>query len=477
VHTAAVDAIAGRSELLALLFGLASILLFLRAVRDPGSGIHALAGSLVAYALACLSKETGAVMPGALAFHVLLFHPPRAEGDQARRDRALRFLVPFAVVLAGYVALRFFVLGRFSPELTLLAGQTLAVRLLTVGSVFFEYVRLLVYPRVLQVDYYYQGTIGVVSEPSVRGIRGLAGLALCLALLAAALVRHLRGAPEDAEGDATTRAVAIISLAVFAIFLFPVSHVLDIGAVLAERFLLAPSLGFVLLAVLAARQLLRRGLPDPRRRRLAAVLLLSAFAALGGFRSAVRAAEWRDSVLLWQATARAIPGDSRAHSNLGGAYIQRGEYALAQAALERALEVDPRNAMAIGNLGTVQLQRGDSEGAAATYRRMLEKQPRNFIAWNNLGIAEARRHRHAAAVQHYQRALQINPNYVPAHNNLRTSQQAIADARQLLAEQREAAAASGDPQLLDRLSVACVAIGDDACADDFAQGAARARQR
>jgi len=477
VHTEAVDAIAGRSELLALMFGLASILLFLRAVRSTGSPIWALGGSLLAYALAGLSKEAGVVLPGILAFHVLLFHPPRAKGDQARRDRALRFLAPFAVILAAYLALRFSVLGRFSPELTALADQPLVVRLLTMGTVFVENLRLLVYPSVLQVDYYYHDTIGIVSKPSAQAILGLAAAALCLALLAAALVRHLRGAPEEAQGDARIRAVAILSVATFTIFLFPVSHVLNIDAILAERFLLAPSLGFILLVVLAARQLLRRGVPDLRQRRLVCVLILGAFAALGGWRSAVRAAEWRDSVLLWKVTARAIPENSSVHSDLGGAYIQRGEYTLAQAALERALELDPQNVLAISNLGTVQLQLGDNEGAAATYRRILEKHPGDFISWNNLGIAEARRSRHTMALQLYERAIQINPNFVPVYNNLRASQQAIANAQQLLAQEGVAGATSSDPLLLDRLATACLALGDEACASAFAERAAGARSR
>jgi len=477
VHCAAVDAIAGRSELLALLFGLMSILLFLRAVRGPGSGTWALAGSLFTYALACLSKETGAVLPGVLAFHVLLFHPPQSGDERNRRNRALRFLVPFAAILVGYVAARVAVLGQFSPELTVLSGQPLDVRLLTIGVVFFEYLRLLVYPRVLQVDFYYQDTIGVPTEPSVQSILGLAGLALCLALLAAALLRHLRAAPDRADRDATTRrAVAIISLAIFAIFLLPVSQILEIGALLAERFLLAPSLGFVLLVVLVGRSLLLRAVKDPRRQMLVAVLLLCAFAAVGGWRSGVRAAEWRDSVRLWKATASAIPWDTRAHSNLGGAYIQRGEFELAQAALERALELDPRNSNAFGNLGAVQLQRGDNEGAASTYRRMLEQEPGNFIAWNNLGLAEAHSYRHSAAVQYFERALQINSNYVPASNNLRESQRAIAEATRLLSEQGGAAEESQDPLLLVRLSVACTAIGDHACAEHFAAQAARAEQ-
>lgn len=64
------------------------------------------------------------------------------------------------------MAVRYFTLGRFSPEFTILSGQSLEVRLFTMGAVFFEYLRLLLYPRVLPVDFYYHATIGLPSSLS-----------------------------------------------------------------------------------------------------------------------------------------------------------------------------------------------------------------------------------------------------------------------------------------------------------------------
>jgi tetratricopeptide (TPR) repeat protein len=478
VHTGAVDAVAGRSELLALVFGVASILFYLRAVRAEERAAGWLAGALVAYALACLSKETGAVVPGVLAFLVLLFHPPRDAAGRTRRDRALRFLVPFAGVLVAYVVLRYAVLGRFSPEQIVLAGQPLGVRLLTMGAVFFEYLRLLVFPRVLQVDFYYHDTLGIPTEPSVQIALGLIGLAVAAGTLAVWVLQRLR-VPAASEEDSATAgsAPAIISLAIFLIFFFPISHVLNIGALMAERFLLAPSLGFVLLVTLAADAGLRRAIAEPRHRRICATVLVVAVCLLGAARSVSRAAEWRDHVRLWQVTVNAIPWDTRARLNLAGAYLDRGNVDAAQAALVQVLETDPRNIGALGNLGAVQLQRGDFESARETCRRLLEVEPQNFIAWNNLGIAEASLSRHSIAVAHYRRALGLNPNYIPAQENLRESERQISAASRFLETAGGDAAASRDPVLLRNFSAACTVIGDAECARRFAALAARVEER
>jgi Flp pilus assembly protein TadD len=471
VHTGAVDSLAGRSELLALAFGVTSILLLLRSVEASRRRVATLAGALLAFVLACLSKETGAVLPGVLAFHVLLFHPPASPKDRERRRRILLGLAGYAVVLLGYLTLRFNVLGRFSPELGVLAGESLETRLLTMGSVFFEYLRLLVYPRILQVDFYYHDTIGIVREASASAIGGLTALTLVLALLVCLVYRRLRGKPsalDSPDRPPPADVVAILSLAIFLVFLLPVSHVLDIGALVAERFLLAPSLGFVLLVVLTGGLVLRRLARLGRHRvRVAAVLVL-VLAVGGGWRSASRAVEWRDPVRLWESAAVAIPWDPRVHANMAAAHLERGNTAAARSSLERALELDPRNPFALGNLGVLQLQKEDSAGAAATYRQLLELQPTNAVAWHNLGLAEAQRLRHSEAVPLYQRSLELNANFAPAHENLLESRRVIAQAEAFLAAQREQGPSSEDPHLLNELAAACVVIGEYLCAEHFA---------
>jgi len=432
VHCDAVDSIAGRSEILCLLFSLVALLLFLRALSEPRLrlGHPALLASAAAYALACLAKESGAVLPAVLAAHCWALRPPARGAGLRAWLRELRPVLPHAVVLAAYAALRMSVLGRFSPETAILRGSDFWTHVHTMGTVFFFDLRLLLLPNILEVDYYYQALIGLVDRATPTSILGWLGL---LGLLVLALRLALRHFGEPAPGEppelARERAVALCAFSIFFVTLFPYSHVLEIGALIAERFLFAPSLGFLLLVVLAGRRLLENRLRG-RAAFAVAALLVAALAGAGAWRSHARAADWRDDVRLWRSAERHLRGDKRVHTNLAGAYIERGEFDPARTQLEKALEVDPHYLPALGNLGIIQLEEGRLDEAAATYRHIVEADPRDFLAWNNLGIIEMRRYRYAAAVEHFRHALEINPNFAWARRNLWEAERALSEARE-----------------------------------------------
>ncbi len=426
VHCDAVDSVAGRSELLALAFSLVSLLLFLRATRDGGSDGRWLLGSAAAQALACLSKETGAVLPAILVAHRLVLAPPPPATPLRGWLARLRPLLPHLAVLVAYLAVRTLVLGRFAPEAAILRDEDLATRLFTIGTVFLVNLQLLVWPS-LQVDFFYQATLPLPRSATPAALLGwlliLAAVAATLWLVRAHFGRRSRDRPGRAERE---RASALCALSILFATLLPTSHVLDFGALLAERFLFAPSLGFLLLVVLAARRIPTQGLAAPARR-IAGALLLAAVAGAWGLRSHARALEWRDPVLLWSETARALPGDRRVHTNLAAAHLERGELELARTALERALDIDPDYAPALGNLGVLQLEQGQLEAAAATYRRLLELDPRDFLAWYNLGLIEVRRENPARAAEHFRRSLQANPNFSQARRGLEVAERRLAE--------------------------------------------------
>ena len=61
------------------------------------------------------------------------------------------------------------------------------------------------------------------------------------------------------------------------------------------------------------------------------------------------------------------PEFAAAHRNLGVLYLQRGEYALAEEALRRALHLEPDVAIAHYNIGVLYMQTGRREQARTAF--------------------------------------------------------------------------------------------------------------
>ena len=395
VHCEAVDSISGRSEILAFLFCLAALIVFVGLLRrlsledtagprqgdsnSPKNVFAPLATSAGFYALACLSKETGVVLPGILAVHLLVYmpHTSRERWLRSLSSQAL-LLAPFALVLVGYLILRIHANGQFEPSAPILGDASAWGRLQTAGAVSAQYLRLLILPSPLQVDFYYQQSIGIRSGASLDSVFGLSfGFGL-LSFFMWRLWRLAIAKFQVRDSDSVSRidggSLVIVSLAFFFVYMLPVSHIFDIGALMAERFLFSPSIGFCLLIALAGTAIADR-MHDRQvwaTRGLALALIL--LCIMAGRSSFERAAQWRDVVSLWESSARVLDSDLRVHANLGQAYLQRGRLEEAESELLRALSMDSDHREALGNLALVQWRTDRFAEASKTYRRNSEAQ-------------------------------------------------------------------------------------------------------
>ena len=419
VHCDAVDSLAGRSEILALLFCVLSLLAAQAADRSTDAVGARRSGFVSAgfYLLACLSKETGAVLPAVLAVWCWTRIPAARRRSASAGLEIMRKLWPHAVVLGVYGLVRYAALGQLSPDTAVLGEVSLLARFSTMGAVYLMDFRLLIAPTLLEVDFYYQALIGILDRPGPDSVLGWAGMGL-LGVSALRITWQLSSpAADESTRSHDARAATLLALALFFVFLLPTSHFIDFGALMAERFLFAPSLGFVLLIVIVTRAALEK----LGSRQLATTLgtgLVLVTAMPAALQSRARADEWRDEVRLWTTAARHITGDIRVHTNLAAAHLDRGEIDAAREQLGLALEIDPSHREALGNLANVELEDGNVAGAIFQYRRMLEFEPGDFLTWNNLGIAEFRRGRYPEAIQHFEQALDISPNFAFARSNL-----------------------------------------------------------
>src|SRR6185437_6818110 len=92
----------------------------------------------------------------------------------------------------------------------------------------------------------------------------------------------------------------------------------------------------------------------------------------------------------------------------------QGRPAEAVAALRRALEIRPGDALLLMNLGTALRGAGDLDAAVVALRRACELAPELAAAWYNLGRTLGQAGRTGEGHEAYERALRLDPGHVRA---------------------------------------------------------------
>ncbi len=415
LHVESVAWLANRKDVVSLAFFMLATLLWLERRRWRwGLGL-----SLLCTALAVWSKNTAIVLPGVLVALSLL-----VERQDPRKARWWLQWLPFGLLVGACLAVSLS-LGDLVAMYAPTRGGSLASALLLECRVLLIYLRMLVLPVGLSAVYIEPPLLPLAHPAS------LASLALVLALLAA-IPLAARRAP-----------MAALGLACFFLTLLPVSQLVPIQNLMADRYLLLPSAGLALL--------LASLWPADLRGRSRLALVLPGLALLGlGVGTAQRCLVWRDSVALWSDTSAKAP-TSRVQRSLSGALVEAGRTPEAERVLRQALTERPDDAVLLEGLGWVRLKLGYSEEAEALFRRALDQDPSlrkassNLISllvpsdraaeaaelgeilvaahplyaqgWNNLGSARLQLDDLQGAAQAFERALELDPFYaLPACN-------------------------------------------------------------
>ncbi|OYE00044.1 hypothetical protein CDG79_37360 [Nostoc sp. 'Peltigera membranacea cyanobiont' 232] len=88
------------------------------------------------------------------------------------------------------------------------------------------------------------------------------------------------------------------------------------------------------------------------------------------------------------------------------------------AAYQKAIKLDPSDAIAYYNLGNVLIDQKKLDGAVAAYQKAIEIDPNFTTAYNNLGSILSDQKKFDAAVAVFQKAIQIDPNDAIVYANL-----------------------------------------------------------
>lgn len=415
IQTQAVSYVYQRFTVLASSFFLLSLGCWVAARRRSDSvsvrrRVALYAVSLSSALLALGTKEIAATLPlMVLVLEIGVFRDPPF--TWRKRDLLLAGLCLAAglVIAAVYLGPNFvsMMANEYSRR-----GFTLYERLLTESRVVIYYLSLILFPHPSRItlDYDFPLSTGLVTPPTT--LAALGGIATLMGI-----------------AFARARAHPLYFLAVLWFFgnLVVESTVVPLDLVYEHRVYL-PSM-MVVLALAAA---LLGGPASPRRWKLTGGIFLLV-ASVSSYWTYQRNVVWSDPVALWEDNVRKSPAKARVHANLGSAYLASGRPAEAQAAFERAIELEPSlveamtsladlhidhtsqrsearrlidevlerkpgYAPAYVSLGVMSLRAGDLPRAAALFEKALELDERNRAAFYNLGAVRFNQKDHAGAV-------------------------------------------------------------------------------
>lgn len=445
VHPAKAEAVmnvVGRAEVLAGLFTLAGLWLYthtglLGAARHPR--LAAWATGAAAFA-AMGSKETGVALPVLLVAAEWSFGPRHRSADRQTALDRLGALVPAGIAVLAWAALRTNALEAAFPLQTIpvadnpLVAQDGAVRAASAFAILARWMRLLLFPATLCIDYSGPSLPAETTFAAPLPLAGLAALGAWVAAAAAPLL-PLGARPERAR------------LLSFAALLFLVPYLISgnllvlVGAGLAERFLYLPAAGFSLAAA-CGLEALRSARPRLGRACLAGALVLLAA------RNVARAFDWKDdetifraaiaanplsprarfavgkvlvpdsnrvvdraasaeALTLFEEAARLLPGHAPAWHEAGLVLARDGRYAEAEARLRRAVSLSPSWGLAWFNLALVRRRLGDLPDAERALRKAVLHDPEFAKAWAELGHVRFDRGRAAESAAAYRRAVAL----------------------------------------------------------------------
>jgi Flp pilus assembly protein TadD len=125
-----------------------------------------------------------------------------------------------------------------------------------------------------------------------------------------------------------------------------------------------------------------------------------------------------EAVVALQRALELEPKNPILHNNLAVALDQEGKKEEALAAFQEAARLKPDYADALHNLGNHLRRLGRLADAEAVYRQTLKLIPDSPDLCNHLGIALLGQAKHTEAEACFQRSLRLKPDHAEAHNNL-----------------------------------------------------------
>ncbi len=394
ILTEALNGVTFREDPLCLLFMLLSFTLYLGEPGDERAGPFRTCLSILMLLAALFTKETAVVFPGIiLASELFLREKPSPVKAFART-------ILYCVPAVFYLYIRFGPM-RGAGEVAIHHGGGAGATLILMIQAWARYLTLSFWPARMCADQEF-AVAPMWSDPATG-----AALFLLIAAVGCAIIISMRSKR------------AAFGAAWFVLMLLPVSNIIPIGVVMAERYLYIAMPGLLIFIGFVFKDMLLENNKYPSLSRVIVVALVCASIIAGISGTSKRNRVWDSEVQFWEAACDCAPSSARALVNLGTAYINNNRDDDAGAALVRAVrlaeegrQIDLRYGSlfrAVDNLGIVFAKKGQMQKAIELFDISSRLNPNSPFSFFNLGVAYFKTGNTASAERAFLRGLEIDP--------------------------------------------------------------------
>lgn len=357
--------------------------------------LAALAAGLILFAISALTKESAIMLvPIVAAYELFVLNRDSVWGTKLKKS--LIAALPFAIVLAAYMLLRYALLGvmmgrplngNFPDDRSL----TFIDNLRTIPALLFGYLKLVLVPFNLSLlyDLGYTRSLGF----------GNFWLPLIVVLaVAAGLVQICRRIPEAK--------IAVIWITL------PLLPHLNTRAFISEelihdRYLYVPLIGVGLLIALLLNYIAEHNLFRLQKDSLGKVFVLTVVVLC--LLTVIQNGHWRDATAMWKQAAKTAPNTREVQYALGWMAEGDGDPQTALSHYDAALQIEPDMIDALNSSAIVLGRARQWEEATRRFERIVELTPEKAIARFNLAFAYAAQRRYTEAMREQTIAISLDP--------------------------------------------------------------------
>ena len=428
LHVESVAWIAERKDVLSACFGMATIGLYARYIRDKKPFLYV--SMLACFALGLMAKPMLVTLPCLL---LLLDYWPLnrfrqsaasgavpADGHGQAKDRSSRKkrgaespqkkatdkanaregISPRSYLSLITEKIPMFILSAASCMITYYAqqkgGSVMALRSLSFPDriingiiAYAGYMEKMIWPKNLAIFY---------PIPSSYPIWEIAAALAVLIFVTAVVLVNLKTRPYLATGWFWYLGTLV-----------PVIGLVQVGSqAMADRYTYIPLIGLFIIIAWGIPDLIR---PWKYRIPLLATsgtIILTLLACMTWF----QVDKWKNDLTLFGHAVQVTQKNVIANFCLGDAYAAQGNYDRAIQSYREALRIEPQHPYTHNNLGIALQQQGHIDEATVHYRQALQSDITRAKAYTNLGFVAAIRGHFGEAIENFHGALQTDPEYL-----------------------------------------------------------------